>query len=202
MYGLWSGLSGNAHAGLCSVVRLTRVACRSGRLASASHVFMRWKEQCFLDAGEDCGLTIAGFYYVCLDRRTGDVDGARSHACMLHLRSATHGLPVACCGISMHMSCLHGLSLESVLCRMNMQEMHPGHAAAGARTGRQAVTSLGAAQASMWTPTARPTTSCSCALPAEGRPAATPLERTSFGEGLPPAQLLELCVCSGCGGVL
>jgi hypothetical protein len=43
---------------------------------------MRWKEQCFLDAGEDCGLTIAGFYYVCMDRRTGSVDGAhaRMHA--------------------------------------------------------------------------------------------------------------------------
>ena len=48
----------------------------SGRLSKASHVFMRWKELCFLDAAEDCGLTIAGFYYVCLDRVTGDVDGA------------------------------------------------------------------------------------------------------------------------------
>lgn len=54
----------------------TRWLCSSGRLSKASHVFMRWKEQCFLDAAEDCGLTIAGFYYVCLNRMTGDVDGA------------------------------------------------------------------------------------------------------------------------------
>ena len=48
---------------------------RSGQLQSADHVFMRWKEQCFVNASEDCGLTIAGFYYVCLSRQTGDVEG-------------------------------------------------------------------------------------------------------------------------------
>lgn len=36
---------------------------------------MRWKEQCFLNTGEDCGLTIAGFYYICMSRRTGEVHG-------------------------------------------------------------------------------------------------------------------------------
>lgn len=36
---------------------------------------MRWKEQAFAKAGDDCGLTIAGFYYICLCRQTGDVEG-------------------------------------------------------------------------------------------------------------------------------
>jgi hypothetical protein len=36
---------------------------------------MRWKEQEFAKLDEDCGLTIAGFYYICLCRQTGDVEG-------------------------------------------------------------------------------------------------------------------------------
>ena len=36
---------------------------------------MRWKEQAFAKSGDDCGLTIAGFYYICLCRQTGDVEG-------------------------------------------------------------------------------------------------------------------------------
>ena len=36
---------------------------------------MRWKEQEFAKSDEDCGLTIAGFYYICLCRQTGDVEG-------------------------------------------------------------------------------------------------------------------------------
>ena len=42
---------------------------------SATHIFMRWKEKFFVNVGPECGLTIAGFYYVCLDRRTGEVEG-------------------------------------------------------------------------------------------------------------------------------
>jgi len=38
-------------------------------------MFMRWKEQAFSKLGDDCGLTIAGFYYICLCRQTGDVEG-------------------------------------------------------------------------------------------------------------------------------
>ncbi|EIE22456.1 hypothetical protein COCSUDRAFT_42757 [Coccomyxa subellipsoidea C-169] len=48
---------------------------RCGYLRDYSHIYMRWKEQCFLNAGEDCGLTIAGFYYVCMCRKTGEVQG-------------------------------------------------------------------------------------------------------------------------------
>jgi hypothetical protein len=48
---------------------------RCGYLRDYSHIYMRWKEQCFLDAGEDSGLTIAGFYYVCMRRSTGEVHG-------------------------------------------------------------------------------------------------------------------------------
>eukprot|EP00735_Rhodelphis_limneticus_P014952 TRINITY_DN906_c0_g1::TRINITY_DN906_c0_g1_i1::g.15952::m.15952 TRINITY_DN906_c0_g1::TRINITY_DN906_c0_g1_i1::g.15952 ORF type:complete len:198 (+),score=1.65,sp/Q9CPY6/GID4_MOUSE/35.68/4e-29,Vac_ImportDeg/PF09783.4/1.4e-48 TRINITY_DN906_c0_g1_i1:100-693(+) len=44
-------------------------------LSSCDHVFMRWKEKFFVNAGPDCGLTIAGFYYVCLERKTGKIDG-------------------------------------------------------------------------------------------------------------------------------
>jgi hypothetical protein len=40
-----------------------------------SHVFMRWKEVCFVNVGPDCGLTIAGFYYICLSRYDGVIQG-------------------------------------------------------------------------------------------------------------------------------
>jgi hypothetical protein len=49
------------------------------------YVLMRWKEKCFVTDGnceneaggpaEGCGMTISGFYYVCLDRATGGVEG-------------------------------------------------------------------------------------------------------------------------------
>ena len=48
---------------------------RCGYLRDYSHIYMRWKEQCFLNTGEDCGLTIAGFYYICMSRKTGEVHG-------------------------------------------------------------------------------------------------------------------------------
>lgn len=48
---------------------------RSCRLKECSHIFMRWKEQAFAKSGDDCGLTIAGFYYISLCRQTGDVEG-------------------------------------------------------------------------------------------------------------------------------
>jgi hypothetical protein len=52
------------------------VARHSGRapgLAAAGAVFMRWKEKFFVSGGE-CRLTIAGFYYVALDRATGAIE--------------------------------------------------------------------------------------------------------------------------------
>lgn len=45
---------------------------RSPNLADSGTVFMRWKERFFVTGGE-CRLTIAGFYYVGLDRETGDI---------------------------------------------------------------------------------------------------------------------------------
>jgi hypothetical protein len=36
---------------------------------------MRWKERCFVGTDSDCGLSIAGFYYVCISRRGGSVQG-------------------------------------------------------------------------------------------------------------------------------
>lgn len=44
-------------------------------LSGCRYIFMRWKEIFFVSPGEDCGLTIAGFYYVCLDRFTGAILG-------------------------------------------------------------------------------------------------------------------------------
>lgn len=44
-------------------------------LSQRRHVFMRWKEIFFVSPGEDCGLTIAGFYYCCMDRLTGSIAG-------------------------------------------------------------------------------------------------------------------------------
>ncbi|KAL4449372.1 hypothetical protein ABPG77_007016 [Micractinium sp. CCAP 211/92] len=47
---------------------------RCPSLAGHSHVFMRWKEQFFL-TGSECRLTIAGFYYLACNRKTGEVLG-------------------------------------------------------------------------------------------------------------------------------
>ncbi|KAA8496416.1 Glucose-induced degradation protein 4-like [Porphyridium purpureum] len=44
-------------------------------LSDSRHVFMRWKEEFFVNVGPDCGLTIDGFYYLCLDRETGFLEG-------------------------------------------------------------------------------------------------------------------------------
>ncbi len=46
---------------------------RAPALALSGKVFMRWKEKCFLSGGADCRLTIAGLYYVTLDRVNGDI---------------------------------------------------------------------------------------------------------------------------------
>ena len=46
---------------------------RAAGLADCGAVFMRWKEQFFL-AGGECRLTIAGFYYVALDRAAGTIE--------------------------------------------------------------------------------------------------------------------------------
>lgn len=48
---------------------------RSTQLRENAYIFMRWKERFFVNVGEDCGLTITGFYYVCLDRKDGSIDG-------------------------------------------------------------------------------------------------------------------------------
>lgn len=40
---------------------------RHSGLSRHRHVYMRWKEQFFVE-GCECRLTIAGFYYLCLDR--------------------------------------------------------------------------------------------------------------------------------------
>jgi hypothetical protein len=50
-----------------------RYGGRAPGLADCGCVFMRWKEQFFI-AGGECRLTIAGFYYVCIDRATGAVE--------------------------------------------------------------------------------------------------------------------------------
>ena len=38
-------------------------------------VMQRWKEQYFVNVGTDCGLTIAGFYYVCFSCSDGSISG-------------------------------------------------------------------------------------------------------------------------------
>ncbi|KAL3137890.1 hypothetical protein ABBQ38_005142 [Trebouxia sp. C0009 RCD-2024] len=48
---------------------------RCDGLSAHSHVFMRWKEKNFVNVGDDCGLTIAGFYYICISRQTGTIEG-------------------------------------------------------------------------------------------------------------------------------
>ncbi|WVZ72229.1 hypothetical protein U9M48_020724 [Paspalum notatum var. saurae] len=44
-------------------------------LSSYPFIFMRWKEQYFVNVGVDCGLTIAGFYYVCFSCSDGSISG-------------------------------------------------------------------------------------------------------------------------------
>ena len=45
-------------------------------LADHSHIYLRLKEQFFINSSPvDSGLTIAGFYYACLDRATGTIEG-------------------------------------------------------------------------------------------------------------------------------
>eukprot|EP00127_Corallochytrium_limacisporum_P006355 Clim_evm66s225 gene=Clim_evmTU66s225 len=39
------------------------------------YIYMRWKEKYFVDCHEECNLTIAGFYYICFHRRTGQITG-------------------------------------------------------------------------------------------------------------------------------
>lgn len=47
---------------------------RSARLAHYPYVFMRWKERFFVK-GSESRLTIAGFYYTCINRMTGAIEG-------------------------------------------------------------------------------------------------------------------------------
>lgn len=51
---------------------VVRYGGRAPSLGDSDTVFMRWKEQFFVSGGE-CRLTIAGFYYVALNRLTGDI---------------------------------------------------------------------------------------------------------------------------------
>ncbi|WOL04730.1 hypothetical protein Cni_G13452 [Canna indica] len=44
-------------------------------LSNYPYIFMRWKEQYFVNVGIDCGLTIAGFYYVCFSFSDGSING-------------------------------------------------------------------------------------------------------------------------------
>ncbi|KAI5682467.1 hypothetical protein M9H77_03695 [Catharanthus roseus] len=44
-------------------------------LTNYPYIFMRWKEQYFVNVGTDCGLTIAGFYYVCFSCGDGSING-------------------------------------------------------------------------------------------------------------------------------
>ncbi|XP_056171626.1 uncharacterized protein LOC115683399 isoform X2 [Syzygium oleosum] len=56
----------------------SRVEADGGKtldLSSCQYIFMRWKEQYFVNVGEDCGLTIAGFYYVCFSCSDGSISG-------------------------------------------------------------------------------------------------------------------------------
>ena len=53
----------------------SRNATIATRLEQSRYLFMRWKELYFMNVTDDCGLTIAGFYYICMDKYTGRVVG-------------------------------------------------------------------------------------------------------------------------------
>ncbi|KAK4745963.1 hypothetical protein SAY87_012275 [Trapa incisa] len=48
---------------------------KSLNLSNYPYIFMRWKELYFVNVGTDCGLTIAGFYYVCFSCSDGSING-------------------------------------------------------------------------------------------------------------------------------
>lgn len=49
---------------------------RSARHIHQKYIFMRWKERFFINmTAQDSGLTIAGFYYVCIRRIDGHIEG-------------------------------------------------------------------------------------------------------------------------------
>ncbi|KAL9256346.1 Glucose-induced degradation protein 4-like protein, partial [Drosera capensis] len=57
---------------------LSQVEADGGKsldLSNYPYIFMRWKEQYFVNVGADCGLTIAGFYYVCFSCGDGSING-------------------------------------------------------------------------------------------------------------------------------
>jgi hypothetical protein len=60
---------------LCCQDDVLKDGGKSFDLANYPHMFMRWKEKFFVNVGTDCGLTIAGFYYVCFSRSDGSVHG-------------------------------------------------------------------------------------------------------------------------------
>ncbi|KAJ2866318.1 hypothetical protein GGH94_001595 [Coemansia aciculifera] len=39
------------------------------------NIYMRWKEESFVDRSPDAGLTIDGFYYICMNRKSGVIEG-------------------------------------------------------------------------------------------------------------------------------
>jgi len=47
----------------------------AGTLQAAPALFMRWKEIYFVSTQPGSGLTIDGFYYICLDKQSGALDG-------------------------------------------------------------------------------------------------------------------------------
>mmetsp|Transcript_31669 Transcript_31669/g.70419 ORF Transcript_31669/g.70419 Transcript_31669/m.70419 type:complete len:301 (+) Transcript_31669:177-1079(+) len=55
--------------------QVSRHRGKCGQLDTSPCIFMRWKEAFFVNNNESCGLTIAGFYYVCLERQTGKLHG-------------------------------------------------------------------------------------------------------------------------------
>ncbi|PKU72802.1 glucose-induced degradation protein 4 homolog [Dendrobium catenatum] len=79
---------------------LSQVEADGGKsldLSNYPFVFMRWKEQYFVNVGIDCGLTIAGFYYVCFSCSDGSINGFyydpnSSPFQKLELKSANDGL--------------------------------------------------------------------------------------------------------------
>lgn len=48
---------------------------RARSLRDHPYIFMRWKELFFVNCSDEGSLTIAGFYYICLGRKTGRVNG-------------------------------------------------------------------------------------------------------------------------------
>lgn len=78
----WSSFAGFSNVRSASLELGSRGAFTCADLDRTGYVFMRWKELEFMSSAKpQRALTIAGFYYICLNRSTGSIEGLYHDPC-------------------------------------------------------------------------------------------------------------------------